>query len=261
MSHIHESRFVITFWTILGVTEILCSFRLILEGKAGKELHEFSRLEFLEKSLANNFASSDAEENTSRPLNRGGIADLCKSREPRFWDVMDSFALLAYACLAALRTLLQRLLACLNFILDSEDLFCWYKQQKKKISMNYGCSTSSWKPWGWVRLDLIFMMRDVYINFNLNLLSKLTSSRGILKSTVLSRTEIKSSFLTLFSTLLPLRECSISIVFFLTVQNYYNVSNSYFQCIILINCFCERLIFFVLTWFIQLIQVWIWIWC
>ena len=129
MSHLHESRLVITFWTILGVTEILYSFRLILEGKAGKELHGFSRLEFLEKSLANNFASSDAEENTSRPLNRGGIADLCKSREPRFWEVMDSFALLAYACLAALRTLLQRLLACLNFILDLEDLFCWYNRK------------------------------------------------------------------------------------------------------------------------------------
>ena len=34
---------------------------------------------------------------------------------------MDYFALLAYANLAALRTLLQRLLACLNFILESED--------------------------------------------------------------------------------------------------------------------------------------------
>ena len=32
-----ESRFVMTFLTILGVTEILCSFKLVLEGKAGKE--------------------------------------------------------------------------------------------------------------------------------------------------------------------------------------------------------------------------------
>ena len=30
------------------------------------------RLEFLEKLSANNFALSDAEENTSEPLNRGG---------------------------------------------------------------------------------------------------------------------------------------------------------------------------------------------
>ena len=43
---------------------------------------------------------------------------------------MNSFALVAYASLAALKTLLQRLLACLNFTLDSEDLFCWYKRKK-----------------------------------------------------------------------------------------------------------------------------------
>ena len=42
---------------------------------------------------------------------------------------MDSFILLAYASLAASRTLLQLLLACLNFALDSEDLSCWNKQK------------------------------------------------------------------------------------------------------------------------------------
>ena len=106
-----------TFLTILGVIEILCSFRLVLEGKTGKEIPESSRLEFLEKFSANNFALSDAEDNTSGLLNRGGIADLpllrtllaiCqKSQEPSFWEVMNSFLLLAYASLAASRTLLQ----------------------------------------------------------------------------------------------------------------------------------------------------------
>ena len=123
-----ESKFVMTFSTILGVMEILCSFRLVLEGKTGKEIPESSRFEFLEKFLANNFALSDAEGNTSGPLNRGGIVDLLllrtllvihqKSREPSFWEVMDSFVIVAYASLAASRTLLQRLLACLNFALD-----------------------------------------------------------------------------------------------------------------------------------------------
>ena len=90
-----------TFLTILGDTEILCSFKLVLEGKTGKEIPESSKLEFLEKFLANNFALSDAKDNTSRPLNRGGIADLPlfrtllailqKSREPGFWEVMESF--------------------------------------------------------------------------------------------------------------------------------------------------------------------------
>ena len=43
-----ESRFVMTFLTILAVTEILCSFRLVLEGKTDKEIPESPRLEFLE---------------------------------------------------------------------------------------------------------------------------------------------------------------------------------------------------------------------
>ena len=60
----------------MGVTEISCSFKLVLEGKTGKEIPESSRLEFLEKFSANYFALSDAEDNTSGPLHRGGIADL-----------------------------------------------------------------------------------------------------------------------------------------------------------------------------------------
>ena len=111
-----KSRFIMTFLTILKVTEILCSFRLVLEGKTGKKIPELSRLEFLEKFSENNFALSDAG-NTSGPLSRGGIADLPllrtllaihqKSGEPSFWEVMDSFVLFAYASLVASRTLLQ----------------------------------------------------------------------------------------------------------------------------------------------------------
>ena len=131
---------IITFLTNLGVTEISCSFKLVLEQKTGKEIPESSRLRFLEKFSPNNFALSDAEDNTSGPLNRGGIADLPllrtllairqKSREPSFWEVMDSFVLLAYVSLAASRTLLQQLLACLNFALESEDFSLCYKQKK-----------------------------------------------------------------------------------------------------------------------------------
>ena len=44
--------------------------------KTGKEIPESSRLEFIEKFSANNFALSDAEQNTSGPFNRGGRADL-----------------------------------------------------------------------------------------------------------------------------------------------------------------------------------------
>ena len=96
----------------------LCSFKLVLEEKIGKEISESSRLEFLQKFSANNLALRDAEDTTFSPLTRGGIADLpllktllaiCQiSREPSFWELMDSSVLLAYASLAASRTLLQR---------------------------------------------------------------------------------------------------------------------------------------------------------
>ena len=55
---------------------MLCNFRLVLEAKTGKEILDSSRLEFLEKFSASNFTLSDTEDNTFRPLNRGGIADL-----------------------------------------------------------------------------------------------------------------------------------------------------------------------------------------
>ena len=104
-------------------------------GKTGKEISESSRLEFL-----------DGEDNTSGLLNRRNTVDLPllrmllairqKFQEPSFWEVMDSFILLGYASLAALRTLLQQLLACLN-------LFILLVQMKKVISMDYGSCTSS----------------------------------------------------------------------------------------------------------------------
>ena len=134
-----ESRFIMTFLTILAVTEILCSFKLVIQWKAGKEISESSRLEFLEKISGNNFALSESQYNSSGLLNRGSIADLLflrtllairqKSRKPRFWEVIESYVLLAYASLAASRILLQRLLACVNFTLDSPDLFFWCKQK------------------------------------------------------------------------------------------------------------------------------------
>ena len=44
------------------------------------------------------------------------------------------------------------------------------------ISMNYGSSTSSWKPWSSVRLNLVLSIGDTYIYFNLKPLTKFTSS-------------------------------------------------------------------------------------
>ena len=45
----YKSRFAMIFLTILGVTEILCSFIFVLEEKASKETSKSSTLEFLEK--------------------------------------------------------------------------------------------------------------------------------------------------------------------------------------------------------------------
>ena len=76
-----KSRFVMTFLTILGVTEILYSFRFFLEWKTDKEIPELSSYQ---------------------------DSAICqKSQEPSFWGMMDSFALLAYVSFTASRTLLQ----------------------------------------------------------------------------------------------------------------------------------------------------------
>ena len=94
--------------------ELLCSSRLVLQGTTGKEIPQSSRL--LAKFLANNFAFSDGDLNTFGALNREVIADLTllrtlaicqKPQEQSFWEVMDSFVLVAYGSLAASRTLLQ----------------------------------------------------------------------------------------------------------------------------------------------------------
>ena len=53
-----KSRFITTFLIILGVKEILCSLKLVLDGKTGKELVESSRLEFVEKVQIKEFIST-----------------------------------------------------------------------------------------------------------------------------------------------------------------------------------------------------------
>ena len=72
-----RSKLVMIFLTNLGVAGLLYHFRLLLERKGGKEIPTLSRLEFLENFF---FALSDAEDNTSGPLNRRGIVDLHLSR-------------------------------------------------------------------------------------------------------------------------------------------------------------------------------------
>ena len=105
-----------------------------VSGKMGKQIPKSSRSEFLEKFLAKNFALSDAEDNTSEHLNRGGIADLVLLKtllaihqKYKFLGSHGVFCSFSTCKFGSLKNPLQWLLACLNFPLDSEDLFCWYK--------------------------------------------------------------------------------------------------------------------------------------
>ena len=143
----------------------LGSYRNIIQfqissRKENKQITESSRLEFLEKFSGNNFALPNAEDNTSGSLDRGGIAGLpllrtllaiCqKSREPGFWDVMGS-CFISICKFDSFRTLLQQLIAYLNFTSDSEDLSCLYKWTKwflwtmtaAQAAENHG------DEWGW----------------------------------------------------------------------------------------------------------------
>ena len=60
-------------------------------------------------------------------------------------------------------------------------------QMRKVFSMNYGSSTSSWKPWRWVRRNLLFSMRDIYISSNPWIISQMiTNTVPISKRIVIS---------------------------------------------------------------------------
>ena len=148
--------FVMAFLTIFWVTEILCSFRLLLEVKQVKEIPKSSRLEFLEKFLANSFALSDAEDNTSGPLNRGSIiVDLSflrallaihqKSWEPSFFGSDWLFCFNSICKFGSFGNPFA-------MITSQSELYFRYRrfillvQMKKVISMNFDSSTSSWKP-------------------------------------------------------------------------------------------------------------------
>ena len=59
-------------------------FQISSRRENGKEIIKLPKLEFLQKYLANSFALSDAEENNSEPLNRGGINNLAKVSTVKF---------------------------------------------------------------------------------------------------------------------------------------------------------------------------------
>ena len=120
--------------------------------------------------------------------NRGGIADLHllrtllaihqKSWEPIFSEVMDSFIVSMYKFhnfknpFATITNLPELYLRFRRFVL-------LVQTTTKKRFLSTVSSTSCWKPWRWVRFNLIPTMRDLYINSNLKPLTKfICSSRS-----------------------------------------------------------------------------------
>ena len=126
-----ELRLVMTFLINLAVLGILCSFTLVLEGKAGKDIPVSSRLE----------KTFDSEEKTSAPLNKevnsrftfakNSFSNSPKVTQVKFRESDRYFWFISVFTFDSLKNyFLQQSLACLNFTLDVEDLFCWYKRKK-----------------------------------------------------------------------------------------------------------------------------------
>ena len=119
----------------------------------GNWIEEYSRFTFVENSLSNLPKVPKAKfQGSERLFCFISICKFCSFKNP-------------FAMITGLSELYLRIRRFFSLV-----------QTKKVISMNYGSSTSSWKPWRWMRLDLIFSMRDIYINSNLNPLTKFTSS-------------------------------------------------------------------------------------
>ena len=130
----------------MEVREVLSRFRLVLNGKTGKEIPEKSRLEFLEKFLANNFVLAEAEDNRFSSLNRGDVADfpllgtllgiLQMSREPSFLEEMDYF----FISICKFGSFEKPFVTISSL---SELRFILLVQTEKVIPINYDSSTSS----------------------------------------------------------------------------------------------------------------------
>ena len=108
------------------------------------------------------------------PLLRTLLAMCQKSQEPSFWEVIDSFFIIISICKYDSFKNLFATITSLSELSFRFRRFILLIQMKKVISMSYSSSSSSRKPWRWVRLDMILTMRDIYNNSNLNPLTKFT---------------------------------------------------------------------------------------
>ena len=136
-----ESRFVMTFLTILGVTEISYRFRLVLEGRTGKEMPESSKIRVLSKVFSKQFCFIRCKRQrlqavVQRRYSRFTFVENTNSNSPKvpsakFLGIYELFLFYQHTQIWQLQeNPFATLLVCLNFTFDSEDLLCWYKRQK-----------------------------------------------------------------------------------------------------------------------------------
>ena len=150
-----ESRFVMTYLTNFGVTEVLCSFKLVLEGKTSKQIHESSRLEFLKKFFSKQFCSIRYRRQPLRAVewrsySRFTFVQNTISKIPKVPRSMflANDVLLCFISICKFGSFKNPFAA----IASLSELYCRFRrsillvQTKKVIFMNYGSSTSSLKP-------------------------------------------------------------------------------------------------------------------
>ena len=98
------------------------------------KIPESSRLEFLEKISANDFHLSDAEDNTSSPLNsrfsfvENTIGNLPKVQRPKFLGSDGLLCFISICKFGSFKKSFAAITSLSDFTLDSKGLFCWYKQ-------------------------------------------------------------------------------------------------------------------------------------
>ena len=169
-----QSRFIMTFLTILGVTETLCSFKLVSEGKTGRDTWVI-KITVFKKVFSKQFCfvrcrrqhlwAVKQRRHSRFTFDENTISNSPKAQRVEFLGSNRLFCFIRMCKFASFKNLFATITSL------SEHYFRFRRfillvQTKKVISMMYGSSTSSWKTWRWVRFDLIFSMRDIYIKIH-----------------------------------------------------------------------------------------------
>ena len=146
-------RFIMTYSTILGVTEIICSLRLVLEGKTGKKISESSRLEFLKvfskqfcfiRCRRQHLQATELRRYSRFTFVENTIGNSPKATRAKF---LGSDGLCSSICRCKFGSFKNPFatIICLSELYFRFKRFILLIHTKKVISMYYGSSTSSSK--------------------------------------------------------------------------------------------------------------------